>query len=93
MSSTSKTFSDTIRDVVRKIPRGSVLTYSEVARCAGNPRAARAVGAVMRKNFDPQIPCHRVIRSDGKIGEYNRGGSKKKREILENEGYNFNVKK
>ena len=81
-----KTFSDKVRDVVRKIPKGEVLTYAEVARKAGNPKAARAVANTMAKNYDPEIPCHRVIRSDGTLGGYNRGGIKAKRDILLSEG-------
>ena len=56
-----KTFSDKVRDIVRKIPKGKTLTYKAVAAKAGNPKAARAVGAIMRTNYDPSIPCHRVI--------------------------------
>jgi O-6-methylguanine DNA methyltransferase len=48
------------------------MTYKEVAARAGNPKAARAVGAVMRTNYDPSIPCDRVIASDGSMGGYNR---------------------
>lgn len=81
-----KTFKERVFDVVRAIPRGSVLTYKEVASKAGQPRAFRAVGSVLKANFDLNIPCHRVIRSDGKIGEYNRGALEKAR-ILENEGF------
>jgi methylated-DNA-[protein]-cysteine S-methyltransferase len=44
-----------------------------VARIAGNEKASRVVGSVMKKNYDKDIPCHRVIRSDGKPGRYNRG--------------------
>jgi methylated-DNA-[protein]-cysteine S-methyltransferase len=67
-----KRFSDKVRDIVRKIPKGKTMTYKEVAARAGNPKAARAVGAVMRTNYDPSIPCHRVIASDGSMGGYNR---------------------
>jgi O-6-methylguanine DNA methyltransferase len=67
------TFSDKVRDIVRKIPKGKTMTYKEVASKAGNPKAARAVGAVMRSNYDPSIPCHRVVASDGKMRGYNRG--------------------
>lgn len=81
-----KSFADKVRDVVRKIPRGKTMTYKQVAAKAGNPNAARAVGAVMRTNFLPDVPRHRVIRSDGGLGDYNRGGAKKKREILIKEG-------
>lgn len=80
-------FSEKIKAVVRKIPRGEVLTYKEVATLAGNPKAARAVAMVMSKNYDPTVPCHRVIRTDGGLGGYNRGGIERKREILEEEGY------
>lgn len=82
------TFKEKVFAVVRKIPRGSVLTYGEVARRAGNPSAARAVGAILRTNFDPKIPCYRVIRSDGRLGGYNRG-VKNKKSILEKEGVIF----
>src|SRR5262245_18796107 len=81
-----KTFADKVRDVVRKIPKGKTLTYKQVATKAGNPNAARAVGAVMRTNFLEDVSCHRVIRSDGELGDYNRGGEKKKRELLLAEG-------
>jgi O-6-methylguanine DNA methyltransferase len=81
----AKSFSEKVREVVRKIPRGKTLTYAQVAMRAGSPGAARAVGGVVRKNFDPSIPCHRVIRSDGSFGGYNRGGPSAKRQILEME--------
>ena len=77
-----KTFTDKVLAVVKNVPKGKTLTYAQVARRAGNAKAARAVGAVMRTNFDPKIPCHRVIRSDGSLGSYNRGGEQKKREML-----------
>ena len=65
-----KTFSDKVRDIVRRIPKGKTLTYKAVAAKAG--KAARAVGAIMRTNYDPSIPCHRVIASDGSIRGYVR---------------------
>ncbi len=60
------------------------MTYGEVAELAGSPGAARAVGSIMKYNFDPSIPCHRVIRSDGKLGKYNRGAGRKE-ELLREE--------
>jgi methylated-DNA-[protein]-cysteine S-methyltransferase len=81
-----KTFKDKVLDVVRKIPKGQMMTYGTVAKKAGNAKAARAVGAYMRANYDLTVPCHRVIRSDGKIGDYNRGGEKAKRALLIKEG-------
>lgn len=80
-----KTFADKVRDVVRKIPKGKSMTYKQVAEKAGNPKAARAVGAVMRSNYDETIPCHRVVRTDGSLGNYNRGGTFKKRQLLKSE--------
>jgi len=80
------TFREKVLVVVRKIPKGKVMTYKQVAAKAGNSKAARAVGAIMRTNYDLKIPCHRVIRSDGSLGSYNRGGTVRKREILKREG-------
>jgi len=80
-----KTFREKVLAVVRNIPKGKVMTYKQVAAKAGNSKAARAVGAIMRTNYDPKIPCHRVIRSDGSLGSYNRGGTVRKREILKRE--------
>ena len=81
-----KTFAHRVYEVVARIPKGKYMTYKEVATRAGNPRAARAVGAVMRTNYDPTIPCHRVVKSDGSFGSYNRGGTLKKRAMLKAEG-------
>lgn len=82
-----KAFADKVRDVVSRIPAGEVLTYGEVAAKAGRPGAARAVGSVMRKNADyDRVPCHRVVRADGVIGEYNRGGTSAKIARLKKEG-------
>ena len=81
-----KTFAEKVRDTVRKIPKGKTMTYKEVARRAGHPGAARAVGAIMRTNYDDTVPCHRVIFSDGSVGNYNRGGEERKRELLFEEG-------
>ena len=82
-------FQDQVRAVVRKIPKGSVLTYKQVAYAAGKPGAARAVASTMANNYDETVPCHRVIRSDGTLGGYNRGGIENKRSILKSEGYNI----
>ena len=59
-----------VLSVVRRIPAGRVATYGDVARLAGAPRAARAVGTVMRKCRDPRVPCHRVIAAGGGLGGY-----------------------
>lgn len=71
-------FSEEVFRIVKEIPRGATLTYKEVARLAGNPKACRAVGNILNKNYDKHIPCHRVIRSDGKPGGYNSGAEAKK---------------
>jgi methylated-DNA-[protein]-cysteine S-methyltransferase len=77
-------FCDKVFEVVRKIPKGKTLTYKKVAERAGSPKAYRAVGNILHTNFDPKIPCHRVVRSDGKPGGYNRG-VKNKIKILDEE--------
>lgn len=85
-------FRDRVYEIVRKIPRGKTMTYKEVAVRAGSPRAYRAVGNILNKNYPPaggpKIPCHRVIRADGKLGGYNRG-EKKKKLLLKKEGAIF----
>ncbi len=81
-------FKDRVYKIVSRIPKGKVLTYGEVARLAGSPNASRAVGNLMAKNPDwPRIPCHRVIRSDGEIGNWSgKGGRNKKLRLLQKEG-------
>jgi methylated-DNA-[protein]-cysteine S-methyltransferase len=81
-------FTDTVREVVKNIPKGQTLSYAEVAARAGNSKAARAVARIMSSNFDPDIPCHRVIHSSGEVGNYNRGGSTAKLALLTAEGWN-----
>ena len=81
-----KKFKEQVLNVVKSIPRGRTMTYKEVAQRAGSPGACRAVGSIMAKNFDPKVPCHRVIKSDGSLGNYNRGGIKKKMALLRKEG-------
>ena len=73
---------------LKKIPRGKVKTYTEVAKSIGKPLAVRAVANAIGKNpLAPQIPCHRVIRSDGSLGGYSgKGGIKTKRLLLKKEG-------
>ncbi len=78
-------FQERVLDVVRAIPRGKTMSYREVAEAAGSPGAARAVGSLMKGNHDPNVPCHRVIKSDGTPGEYN-GGAEKKIALLRKEG-------
>jgi O-6-methylguanine DNA methyltransferase len=78
-------FSQRVLWVVRRIPPGRVATYGEVAALAGRPRAARAVGNIMRGCGRPDVPCHRVIAAGGRLGGY--GGSEAlKRALLAAEG-------
>jgi len=79
------TFSFRVLSVVRRIPPGRVATYGDVAALAGRPRAARAVGNIMRGCGRPDVPCHRVIAAGGRLGGY--GGSEfLKRSLLAAEG-------
>ena len=73
---------------LKKIPRGRVKTYTQVAKGIGKPLAVRAVANAIGKNpFAPRIPCHRVIRSDGSLGGYSgKGGIKTKKLLLKKEG-------
>jgi len=80
-------FKKRVLRIVSDIPKGEMLTYKQVAELSGSPRAYRAVGSIMKSNNNPDVPCHRVVKSNGGVGGYNRaGGSKRKEEILKNEG-------
>jgi len=82
-------FQKKVWNEIDKIPRGEVVTYSQIAENIGHPKAARAVANACGANPNPiVVPCHRVIRSDGELGGYSGpGGIKQKRKLLENEGY------
>ncbi len=71
-----------------KIPKGKTLTYAQLARKIGRPKAVRAVGNAVGKNpFAPAVPCHRIVRSDGKLGGYSgKGGVATKIKLLKKEG-------
>lgn len=79
-------FACKVKLVVQNIPTGKVMTYANVAKKAGRPKAARAVANIMAHNYDLKIPCHRVVRSDGRVGGYNRGGEATKKRLLAAEG-------
>ena len=70
-------FKEKVLKVVSKIPKGKTLTYKQVAELAGSTKAYRAVGNILAKNFNPKIPCHRVIKSNGQPSFYNRGKANK----------------
>ena len=84
-------FKEKVWRVVASIPAGSVMTYKAVAAKAGQPKASRAVGNILKTNYDANIPCHRVVRSDGKIGHYNRGW-RQKIKLLNKEGVIWSIK-
>jgi O-6-methylguanine DNA methyltransferase len=79
------TFFQRVLTVVRRIPPGRVATYGDVADMAGRPRAARAVGNIMRDCNRPDVPCHRVIAAGGRLGGYG-GHESLKRALLAAEG-------
>jgi len=79
-------FQKRVYRVVKKIPKGNVMTYKKVAKLAGRPLASRAVGNALNRNPNPKIiPCHRVVKSDGQIGGY-KSGTKRKIALLKKEG-------
>ena len=78
-------FQKRVYEVVREIPPGKVLTYGEVAKKIGYPKDYRAVGNILNKNKDKRILCHRVIKSDGRVGGY-KYGINRKINLLKKEG-------
>ena len=84
----SDTPSKRIYEAVKKIPRGKVASYGQVAALAGNPKMSRAVGNALHKNPDPgNIPCYRVVNSQGKLAEaFAFGGVNIQKELLEADG-------
>jgi methylated-DNA-[protein]-cysteine S-methyltransferase len=81
-------FQQKVYRAILKIPPGKVLTYSQVARLIGQPKAARAVGTALAKNQDaPLIPCHRVVGYNSMGGYSARGGIKRKLALLKKEGF------
>lgn len=90
-----KDFKNTIYELAKQIPNGKVATYGQLAQMAGHPRSARVVGYFMKINPDaPNIPCHRVVASDGSLTGYSAaGGISKKRTMLLSEGVVFRGEK
>jgi methylated-DNA-protein-cysteine methyltransferase related protein len=88
-------FRNQIYKLTRRIPKGKVATYGQLAKLAGNPKASRVVGMLMKANPDaPHTPCHRVVASDGSLTGYSGiGGIKKKKEMLISEGVKFKKNK
>lgn len=79
-------FKKRVYSIVSSIPKGRVMSYKQVDEASGYPKAWRAIGNVLNKNTSSKVPCHRVIRSDGRIGGFG-GGTEKKIALLEKEGY------
>ena len=84
-------FKEKVYKICRLIPKIKVATYGQLANLAGNPKAARAVGVLMKNNPDaPRTPCHRVVAFDGKLTGYSgEGGIIKKKKMLISEGVYF----
>lgn len=82
---------DAIYDIVRRIPRGRVATYGQIASLAGNPRLARVVGYALHVNPDPaHIPCFRVVNREGRVSPaFAFGGENVQIRLLEEEGVTF----
>lgn len=80
------TFREKVFEATCAIPKGKTVSYKEIALMVGSPRAARAVANVLAGNIDPTIPCHRVIKSDGRLGGYNGINGESKKALLEKEG-------
>lgn len=76
------TFREKVLLVVSRIPEGHTLSYKQVAEMAGSPRAYRAVGSIMKSNYNESIPCHRVVKSSGQLGQYNRGAARKRSRLI-----------
>ncbi len=82
----AKGFDERVWKELRKIPKGKVTTYKQIAITLGKPNAARAVGNACKRNHNaPKVPCHRVVCSNGSVGGYSRG-AKRKIELLKREG-------
>lgn len=83
-------FREKVYAFAKQIPAGKVVTYGQLAKLAGSPKAARAVGICMKQNPDfAHIPCHRVVASDGKLTGYALGGILIKKQKLLKEGVEF----
>ena len=82
-------FQTSVLRAALEIPKGEVRTYKQIAARIGHPNAYRAVGSALKMNpLAPTIPCHRVVKSGGELGNYSgRGGKAGKRKLLEIEGY------
>jgi methylated-DNA-[protein]-cysteine S-methyltransferase len=78
-------FQDRVFSACRRIPRGKVATYSQIAQTISRPKAFRAVGNALNRNRSPSVPCHRVVRSDMRVGGFALG-TQRKTAMLRSEG-------
>ena len=80
-------FRDRVYKLVTRIPKGKVSTYGDIAKALGNVRLSRAVGVALKLNPKPiEVPCHRVVKSNGELGGYSYGGLDMKKRLLKAEG-------
>ena len=79
-------FQQKVYTAAKQIPSGQTRTYKEIAKAIGNPRASRAVASALAQNTDKKVPCHRIIRSDSKLGGYNGLRGNSKAALLKKEG-------
>ena len=80
-------FQSDVTKALKKVKKGETVSYQELAAMAGHPKTYRAVATFCKKNWQEDIPCHRVVHSDGRVGKYNReGGTNEKIAKLKKEG-------
>jgi methylated-DNA-protein-cysteine methyltransferase-like protein len=83
-------FAVQVYELVKKIPKGKVATYGQIAKLLGRPKASRAVGNILHHNSSSKIPCHRVVNKEGRLAfNFAHGGLQRQREILKKEGIKF----
>lgn len=92
-------FAEKVYKILKKVPKGKITTYKQLAIAVGSPSCARAIGNVLHINpYAPIVPCHRVVKSDGKLGGF-ASGCENKKKLLEEEGieisndFSVNLKK
>ena len=86
-------FTDQVYELVKKIPKGKVKTYGQIAQLLGRPKASRAIGNILHRNFSSKVPCHRVVNKKGRLAfNFAHGGFEKQREMLLKEGIKFKDK-
>ena len=87
----NESFSQKVKNIIKKIPTGKVATYGQIATYAGNPRASRQVAWILHSSSrKDNLPWHRVINSKGRISLPHNGGYETQKELLEKEGIAFN---